>query len=257
MNKEIINENLHFISFKRLDNNNVINLFTYKPYNFRKTIVSSEEIQSNYLNIQKDLKQKINKIVCPIQTHTNVVKVVNEDTINDEFNNVDGLITNIKDVALTTVVADCQAILLYDQDKQVIGNIHSGWKGTLNRIIENAVNLMKEEFKCNPKNIQAYICPSILKCCFEVDEDVKDLFVENFQDININACIELGEIKDNKQKYYIDTVLVNKMVMKNLGLLEENIISSNICTKCHNNLMHSYRSEGASSGRNLALICLK
>lgn len=204
------------MNFDRLTENGVINLFTYKPYNFRKNIVSSEEIENNYIKLQKELNHKFDKIIGPIQTHTNIVKVVDENNLNDEFDNVDGLITNMKNIALTTVTADCQAILLYDSNKKVIGNIHSGWKGTLNRIVENAIKLMEKEFGCNPQDIEGYICPSILKCCFEVDEDVKDLFLENFQDININECIEKGLIKENKQKYFIDTVLINKMILINL-----------------------------------------
>lgn len=50
--------------------------------------------------------------------------------------------------------------------KGVIGNIHSGWRGTLKRIIKNAIHLMEENFHCNPSDIEIYICPSILKCCF-------------------------------------------------------------------------------------------
>ena len=114
---------------------------------------------------------------------------------------------------------------------------------------------MQDNFNCNPKNIEAYICPSILKCCFEVDEDVVSMFKNNFDDID--EYIFKGEIKDNKQKYYIDTVSINVKEMEKLGLLKENIYCSNICTKCHADKYHSYRNDHDQSGRNIALICLK
>lgn len=247
----------NLISFNRLNENNVVNLYTMKPYNFRKGFVDDKSIDSYYCEIENKMSKKFNKIIKPGQNHTSVVKIVNQDNINEEFNNVDGLITNLKNVALVTSLADCQGILLYDNKNKVIGNIHSGWKGTLNRIIENAINLMISVYNSSPSDIEAYICPSILKCCFEVDEDVKNLFMEKFDDIEINKLINLGKIKDNKQKYLIDTISINKLIMLNLGLKEENIVLSNICTKCNNNLFHSHRGDGINSGRNIALISLE
>lgn len=245
------------MSFKKLNKNEVINLFTFKPYNFRENMVSNDKIQQNYINLQQNLNYQFHKIITPHQTHTNIVKIVDESNINDPFDNVDGLITNIKGLALVTTLADCQGILLYDNQKKVIGNIHSGWKGTLNRIITNAINIMTSKYQCNLENIEVYLCPSILECCFEVDSDIKNLFLKEFKDININSCISLGKIKEGKQKYLINTVLINKKVMLNLGLKKENIILSNICSKCNSSFIHSYRTDGINSGRNISLICLK
>lgn len=251
------NKESNYITFPKLDNQNIINLYTTKPFNFRACLVSDEVIKQNYVNIQNSINHNFAKIIKPNQNHTNIVKVVNEKNINEVFENVDGLITNLKNIALVTSLADCQGILLYDKEKQVIGNIHSGWKGTLNKIIINAIDLMITTYNSNPQNIEVYITPSIEKCCFEVDEDVKKLFINNFKEIDINNFITLGEIKDNKQKYYIDTLEINKAIMINKGIKVENITLSNICTKCQSNYFHSHRSEGINSGRNIALICLK
>ena len=88
-----------------------------------------------------------------------------------------------------------------------------------------------------------------------MDEDVKALFLENYN--NIEDDIYVGEIKDNKQKYYIDTLSINKKNLLELGLLEKNIEIAGICTKCNSNILHSYRSEKENSGRNIALISMK
>lgn len=248
---------LNLMSFERLNSEGIISFFTLKPYNFRKTQLTPDEINRNYEKIERDLDVKLGKIIKPIQTHTNIVRVVDEDNINDTFDNVDGLITNLKNVSLVTSLADCQGILLYDSKKQVIGNVHSGWKGTLGRIIENAINLMVETYNSNPSDIEAYINPSILKCCFEVDEDVALSFKKEFQDIKIDDLISIGSYKEGIQKYYIDTVEINKRVMMKLGLKEENIILSNICSKCNSNIIHSYRKDGIDSGRNVSLICME
>lgn len=251
------NKESNYVTFKKLDNQNIINLYSAKPLNFRKGLIADEEINQNYIDIQNSLNYNFSKIIKPNQNHTNIVKVVNEENINGVFEEIDGLITNLRNIALVTSLADCQGILLHDKEKQVIGNIHSGWKGTLNKIIVNAIDLMISTYNSNPENIEVYITPSIEKCCFEVDNDVKELFINNFKEIDINDFITLGEIKDNKQKYFIDTIGINKSIMVTKGIKEENINLSNICTKCQNAYFHSHRSEGINSGRNIALICLK
>ena len=96
-----------------------------------------------------------------------------------------------------------------------------------------------------------------MQCCFEVDEDVKNMFINEFNDIDISSCIKKGSIKDNKQKYYIDTIKINKLVLLNHGIKKENIILSNICTKCNSDKIHSHRGDGINSGRNLSLISIK
>lgn len=254
----LINNEHHYVQFKNLNkNNNILHLFTLKPFNFRKNLVQDEDIKQQYETIANYLHTPSLYFLKPIQTHTNIVKCVTEENMHDDFDNVDGLITNLKNIALVTSLADCQGILLYDSNKKVIGNIHSGWKGTLNRIIKNAIDLMITEYHCNSKDIEAYICPSILKCCFEVDDDVKNDFVNEFEDIEISNYITLGEIKEGKQKYYIDTTMINRDILINLGLLKENIIISDLCSKCNSDIIHSHRKEGTMSGRNIAVIALK
>ena len=156
---------------------------------------------------------------------------------------------------MTIATADCQSIILYDKKNEVIGNIHSGWKGTLNKILSNAIKLMIEEYSSNVEDIIVCIGPSILECCFEVDKDVVDMFFNNFNDID--EFIKLGDIKEDKQKYYIDTMGINKKELINLGVLEENIYLSNICTKCSRDNYYSYRAHGQDSGRNVTLVCMK
>lgn len=253
--KEII-EKKEYIQFSKLKkHSNVIHLFTKKPYNFSKITSTEKAIKKAYQKIEKQFGISFIDIKKPIQTHTNCVKVLTMENIEDDFQDVDGLITNLKGVALVTSLADCQGILLYDPKKQVIGNIHSGWKGTLNKIVGNAISLMKSEFQCAPEDIEAYICPSILKCCFEVDIDVVEMFQKQFE--FIDSYIFIGEIKNGKQKYFIDTVGINQHYLQELGLKKENIICSNICTKCNGSVYHSYRTDYEKSGRNIALICMK
>lgn len=251
--------NNKYFTFNDLNKyDDVIHLFTKKNYNFNSNTISVDMINNNYKEIEKDFNYKFKYIKKSIQVHSNNVKVLTNDNINEEFNNNDGIITNLKGVAIVSYVADCQAILLYDPVNKVIGNIHSGWKGTLNSIISVALNLMKDTFNSKYKDIRVYINPSILKCCFEVDGDVMELFKDKFN--YISDFISFKNNNNGRNKYYIDIVKINVEVMKKLGIKKENIFFSNVCTKCNSNIYHSYRSSrsnGIESGRNIALICLK
>lgn len=240
------------MKFDILDKYNLVNFITDKSVDINYSKQSRDEIRK-ILQGMSDYQFK--KIISPRQTHTNNVVVINEDNLDSELQDVDGVITKLKSVALTIATADCQSIILYDKKNEVIGNIHSGWKGTLNKILNNGINLMIKEFSSNVEDIIVCIGPSIMGCCFEVDKDVVDMFTNNFDDIE--EFIKLGEIKDGKQKYYIDTIGINKRELINLGILEENIYLSNVCTKCSSDTYYSYRVQGQDSGRNVTLVCMK
>lgn len=256
-NEPPIGDKTKIISFERLDEQDVINGFTLKPYNFRMGFVSDEEIDNNILMLEDTFKYTFAIRKQPNQTHSNNVKIINLDNLNSDFSDVDGLITNLKGVLLSVVLADCQGILLYDKNKNVAGCIHSGWKGTLHRISSNAIDMMVKHFDCNVNDIQVFITPSILKCCFEVEDDVRNIFINEFKDINIENYISKGNIVDGKQKYFIDTISINKDVFINKGIRNENITLPTLCTKCNKDIMHSHRGDGIHSGRNLAFICIK
>ena len=196
------------------------------------------------------------------QEHTKDVAIAKEKINIDkpdinlkEYFEKDGLITNKRGLMLSTTNADCILMLFFDPVKKVIANIHSGWKGTVQQISIIAVEKLISEYKCNPKDIICCISPSIRACHFEVDEDVKDIFYNKFKKLNkINEIIKYNQ---EKNKWNIDTVLINKELLKNKGLKEENIIDSGICSVCNSKIIHSFRVEKEGYGVETALIELK
>ena len=213
-----------------------------------------------YKDLCSSIGMDVNNLIKPIQKHTKNVKAVlnkeNQISYNDEqYDETDGLITNKKGVTLATTNADCILLIFYDPIKNVIANIHSGWRGTLQRISTNTIKKMEEEYNCNPKDIICCICPSIRKCHFEVSKDVKEMFYEEFKNLEkIENIIE--ETIPNK-KWHIDTVLINKIILEQKGLKKENIIDSGLCSVCHSDIIHSYRVEGKDFGRSTAIIGLR
>lgn len=229
-----------------------------------KHVISDEQYNKNILSYKtlcKELDMDYKKIVKPLQNHTDEVKIVkkhineNEPDFNcEEYLETDGLVTNQKNIILGTTNADCILLLFYDPVKNIIANTHSGWRGSLQRISVKTVQKMVNEFNCNPEDIICCICPSIRKCHFEVDKDVKDMFENEYKDLDKEQLKEIIEEKIPNQKWNIDTVLINKIILKKAGLKEENIIDSKICSVCNSDKIHSYRIEKQGYGLNIALI---
>ena len=228
---------------------------------FRKLLEYKDVINHAYsLGTKLNFRTStINKEKLPEQEYEAAIKSYKKICSSIDFNlkkyyKTDGLITNQKNIILSTTNADCILLLFFDPVKKVIANTHSGWKGTIQRIAVKTVEKMIKEFECNPKDIICCICPSIRKCHFEVEKDVKDMFENEFKDLeNINNIIEE---KIPNAKWNIDTVLINEMILEKQGLKKENIIDSGICSVCNSDLIHSYRVEKKGYGLNTALISL-
>ena len=248
-----------FLQFKRLlEFPNLRHCYTlrYNDINIKSNtnkLEEDNELIKSYKKVAKALEFNWKNIVKPHQFHTdNIEKVEN---LNQEFDEVDGVMTNKKNIFLCTTSADCTSLLFYDDNKKVIADVHSGWRGTLQQIGKKAVEKLTQEYGCNPKDIICCIGPCIKKCHFEVDENVMELFKKKFEYTGeIEKIIEKGKTINKIQKYNIDTTLINEIILKETGLLEKNIIDSGICTVCNSNMFHSYRADKEKSGRNGAFI---
>ena len=218
-----------------------INIYQGNMNNY-KTLCS--EIGANYKKITKANQAHTDNVVC--------INNIEENVTIDTKDPSDGLITDKKDIVLATTNADCILLLFFDPVKKVIANTHSGWKGTLQEISVKTVEKMIKNYGCKPENIIVCICPSIRKCHFEVGEDVKDLFYDKFEKLgNTDRFIEKRD-----EKWYVDTILINKLILKNIGILEENIEDSGICSVCSKEKIHSFRAEGENYGLATAIISI-
>ncbi|MBR2744523.1 MAG: peptidoglycan editing factor PgeF [Clostridia bacterium] len=245
-------DGVQFLQFRKLleYSDKIIHCYTLKPIDIKGKSKDDE----NYKMICNALELDYNNVVIPFQTHTNNVDIVLKDSESGEFPETDGLITNEKNKILCASFADCTSLYLYDPVKNAIGNIHSGWRGTVAKIGKVAVEKMTKEFGSNPEDLICCIGPTIRQCHFEVEDDVKNLYMDAFGDESI---IKKADIVNGKQKYFIDSVAAITKMLKQCGLKSENIIDSGICTVCNNDVLHSYRSEWNLSGRNASIICLK
>jgi YfiH family protein len=156
--------------------------------------------------------------------------------------NGDAIVTDLRNKNLVIQVADCQAILLYDPVRHVVANVHSGWRGSIQNVVGKTVSLMNQRFMSNPKDVVAGIGPSLGPCCSE------------FVNYRTEIPETLWKYKINGK--YFDFWSISQDQMKSEGILDENIETSGICTKCRTDLFFSYRGE-CVTGRFSAVLGLK
>ncbi|MFA9422168.1 MAG: peptidoglycan editing factor PgeF [Sedimentibacter sp.] len=220
-----------------------------------KTGDKQENVMENYKIMVEKLKIKIEDIVETHQTHTNNIRYVTENEKGramkePNYTNVDGLFTNKRNVALMTFHADCTPVFFFDPVQKVIGMAHAGWRGTLKNIAGNMVKAFVNDFNCNPENIKVVIGPSLGQCCFEVDEDVADMFI--LVDPKYKDFMKIKGVK-----YHFDLWEINKYVLIKEGIKENNIEISGLCTKCHNDLLFSHRGQKGKRGLMCGIIMMK
>lgn len=192
------------------------------------------------------------------QTHTtNIRKVTEEDrgygaTRQRPYRDVDGLVTDRREVAIITLHADCNPIYFYDSNRKVIGLAHSGWRGTLESIASCMVDKMRLDYGCNPKDILCGIGPSLCQDCFEVDEDVAELFADTYWDYQ-----DFTLWNKETNKYYIDLWELIRRQLTAAGVPRENISCMGLCTKENTDLFFSHRGQGGKRGLMAAAMMLE
>jgi len=165
------------------------------------------------------------------QTHSSKIIRINKTNLNKNLK-ADGMITSLNNVVLGILTADCAPILIYDNKNKFICNLHSGWKGSLNNISQNAVELLDQ---CNikRKNLRAIIGPCLGVNNYEVDK--------NFERMFINKDIKYSKFfrnKNNIKSCFNLRGLINYQ-LRQLGI--KKIYNINRDTYSNKNLFFSHR----------------
>ncbi len=133
---------------------------------------------SKRLSSPSDLKLHF-PLFLPHQVHGDEIFYVDYNNLNQKIN-ADACITDKKAIAVGIRTADCLPVLMYDEVKSIVAAIHSGWKGTVKRIVSKTIFFMIKSFKSNPLNIKVFIGPSICGRCYYVVSALKVTFYYDF-----------------------------------------------------------------------------
>ena len=193
------------------------------------------------------------------QVHDVHVAVIdNPDITSEQLDGYDAMITNLRGLAIGVRTADCIPILLYDPVNKAAAAVHSGWRGTVAKILCNVINKMSNTYGTIPSDLLAVIGPGICADCFQVGEEVALQFKEAGFDINSVWSFRGPKSEGNMSGgHHIDLNAACLQTLTDCGVKKENIQISNLCTYEDNQFLYSARKEGIECGRNITYIQIR
>jgi YfiH family protein len=218
------------------------------------------------------------RVVALRQIHSDIVHLVSAADLpqGEQALQGDALITREPGVLLTIQSADCIPILLADTKHRAIAAIHSGWRGTGQRVAEKTLGRMQMEFGTRAQDVVAALGPGIGGCCYEVGHDVVKEFSAKFPNAPdwLTGPIDALENSDDDPNWlpwltmrppghappapcaHLDLIAANRAILAGAGVARKDILSSGFCTACRGDLFFSYRREH-STGRMMAAIGIR
>lgn len=221
-----------------------VSLPPYASLNLSFTHDDRDKVLENYRRLAHAAGFPENSMIMDNYEHGTTVFIVGKEELGrghtlPPLPPCDGLVTAEPGVTLITGHADCMAFFFYDPVKKVIGLCHAGWRGALGRIGSEVVKKMKM-LGSDPKDILAGVGPSICPKCFEVGEDVAQMFEQAFPNCPLRGVNEKGNPT-------IDLWQVALCQFMESGILPEHVSLMEVCTK-ETDRLYSYRREGRTGG---------
>jgi YfiH family protein len=175
-------------------------------------------------------------------TNILVIKAIPASTKNPFFfaaGTGDALITHVPNLYLVIQTADCQPVMIVDIHKNVIANVHVGWRGNVQNILGLTIKKMQAIYGCQPSDLQVAIGPSLGPCCAE------------FINYRHEFPRAMWPYQDDRHRF--DLWNISSDQLRAAGVAKANLHINGICTKCRTDLFYSYRAQSVT-GRFASVI---
>lgn len=216
-------------------------------------VLSNQELLCKLVGITAE------QLIVPYQTHSCNVLIVDEtfmklssDARHAMLQEKDAVITDIPNLCLCVSTADCVPVLLYDSVQEVVAAVHAGWRGTVGEIVAHTIQVMRERYGTQARDVHAIIGPCISLKAFEVGIEVYEAFERAGYDM-----AQIAHWHPEKEKFHIDLPTANRLQLLAEGVPLGQIHDSHICTYTQHEDFFSARRLGIRSGRILNGIVLK
>ena len=153
----------------------------------------------------------------------------------------DAAVTRARGVVLAIQTADCLPVLFCNGDGSGIGAAHAGWRGLSAGVLENTLALMQDQ----RENIIAWLGPAIAALSYEVGAEVREAFLARDGD----AASAFTATRPGH--WSCDLYELARQRLRAAGVTR--IFGGDLDT-FSNPRLHSYRRDGARSGRMASLL---
>ena len=170
-----------------------------------------ENVLKNLESVSKKIGCKKESLITLNQKHTNEVICFNSNA--DVKNRLGGhaIVSQLKNVGIGILTADCASIFFYDPKNKIIGCSHAGWKGALNGIIKNTIKKFNE-LNSNNNDLISVVGPCINKKNYEVKLDFFKKFID----------------QDKKNEIFFERISNKNYVFDLRGYINKEILNLNI-----------------------------
>ena len=208
-----------------------------------------EEVIENRRQLAEAIDVSPSHLFFPSQVHETRIVEVTSRTTTAELQHTDGLVCSVRGVCIAVMSADCVPILLFDSRNNAVAAVHSGWRGTVAKILKKTLDHMRSRFGTRGEDIVAGIGPSVSQDSYEVGGEVIAEVKRAFGD----EGELLLEQPENKAK--LDLWKANRLQLLEFGVPESHIEISDLCTVKQNH--HFFSARKGDSGRFAAGIMLR
>ena len=157
----------------------------------------------------------------------------------------DGLVTARTGFLVGVLTADCAPVLLVDRRRRVAAAVHAGWRGTAAGVLEAAVAHLGAAFGAPPDDLEAVIGPAIAGCCYHVGPEVREAFRARTGSTTAPAW----STRDGR--LHLDLRVAARLLLSAMRVATPEVAGP--CTACAPGY-HSYRRDGARTGRQLSFV---
>ena len=152
-----------------------------------------EAVVENRKRLAQVLGVDPNHLTCGEQVHGVGVTRVTEELVgrgafswDDSILDSDAIHTNLVDVPLLLLVADCVPVLIYDAVHHAVAVVHAGWRGAIAHIVERTMDSMHDAYGTLPSDCYLFIAPSIGADSFEVSEEIAEQFRQDMRALGLS-----------------------------------------------------------------------
>lgn len=166
--------------------------------------------------------------------------------VRDEIaRGADAIVCTAPGVPVLLCFADCVPVILTCETGFAV--VHSGWKGTIARIVVSAVRALAEESGCESSEIRAFVGPHILGDEYEVSPELMERFAGEF------TCMREAAGAGSR---LLDLGACIREAMGEAGVPSEHVEDPLLSTMKLADRFYSYRREAGTCGRHGALAIL-
>ena len=219
----------------------------------------AEAVAKNRKRLAQVLGVNPNHLTCGEQVHGVGVTRVTEELVgrgafswDDSIPDSDAIHTNLVEVPLLLLVADCVPVLVYDAAHHAVAVVHAGWRGAIAHIVERTIDSMHEAYGTLPGDCYLFIGPSIGVDSFEVSEEIAEQFRQDMRALVLSQVDEVvryiqrdGQTTPTPHvdlKVYIAACVVQKGVpLRQVSVSSTDTMTTDGC--------YSYRRDQGCTGR--------